>query len=93
MLLAKFWLNMPEIEEDSDEELEILPIVSAGKVIAAIQKFRLYEEQQMEGNPAFIREMERHEHVVWRRKLDSQSQRDIRSYFSFSRHFVIYIFP
>ena len=43
---------MPEIEEDSAEE-----------AIAAIQKLHLYEEQQMEGSPAFIREMERHEHV------------------------------
>lgn len=83
---------MPEIEEDSDEEIEVLPKVSAEEAIAAIQKLRLYEEQQMEGNPAFIREMERHEHVVWRRKLDLQNQRDIRSYFSCSQAFYdIYI--
>ncbi|OJJ88102.1 uncharacterized protein ASPGLDRAFT_43224 [Aspergillus glaucus CBS 516.65] len=78
-ILAQF---MPEIEEDSDEEIEILPKVSAEEAFAAIQKLRLYEEQQMEGNPAFIREMERHERVIWRRKLDLQNQRDIRSYFS-----------
>lgn len=78
-ILAQY---MPEIEEDSDEEIEILPKVSAEEAFAAIQKLRLYEEQQMEGNPAFIREMERHERVIWRRKLDLQNQRDIRSYFS-----------
>jgi len=43
----------PEIEEDSDEELEILPRVSAEEAITAIQKLRLYEEQQMEGSPAW----------------------------------------
>lgn len=78
-VLARY---MPEIEEDSEEELEILPRVSAEEAIAAIQKLRLYEEQQAEGNPAFIQEVERHERVKWRRKLDLQSQRDIRSYFS-----------
>ena len=47
--------------------------VSAEEAIAAIQRLRLYGEQQMEGSPAFIREMERHEHIVWRRKLDLQN--------------------
>lgn len=73
---------MPEIEEDSEEELEILPKVSIEEAIAAIQKLRLYEEQQVEGNPAFIYEIEKHERVIWRRKLDLQRQCDIRSYFS-----------
>ena len=71
-----------EIEEDSEEELEILPKVSTEEAIAAIQNARLYEEQQAEGNPAFIYELEKHEHVIWRRKLDLQRQGDIRSYFS-----------
>ncbi|EYE93883.1 uncharacterized protein EURHEDRAFT_413885 [Aspergillus ruber CBS 135680] len=65
------------------QELEILPKVSAEEAIAAIQRLRLYEEQQVEGSPAFIREVERHERIIWRRKLDLQSQRDIGSYFSY----------
>ena len=73
---------MPEVEEDSEEELDILPKVSIEEAIAAIQKLRLYEEQQIEGSPGFIHELERHERTIWRRKLDLQSQRDIRSYFS-----------
>ena len=36
---------MPEIEEDSEEELEILPKVSIEEAIASIQKLHLYEEQ------------------------------------------------
>ena len=35
---------MPEIEEDSEEELDILPKVSIEEAIAAIQKLRLYED-------------------------------------------------
>ena len=73
---------MPEVEEDSEEELDILPKVSIEEAIAAIQKLRLYEEQQIEGSPGFIHELERYEHTIWRRKLDLQSQQDIRSYFS-----------
>ena len=60
---------MPEPEEDSEEELEILPKVSTEEAIAAMQKLRLYEEQQSEGNSTFIRELNRHENVLWRRKL------------------------
>ena len=78
-VLAQF---MPEeVEEDSEEELEVLPKVSAEEAIAAIQKLRLYEEQQADGSPAFIHEIERHERTIWRRKLDLQNQRDIRSFF------------
>ena len=73
---------MPEVEEDSEEELDILPKVSIEEAIAAIQKLCLYEEQQIEGSPGFIHELERYEHTIWRRKLDLQSQQDIRSYFS-----------
>ena len=36
---------MPEIKEDSEEELEILPKVSIEEAIASIQKLHLYEEQ------------------------------------------------
>lgn len=47
---------MPEIEEDSDEEIEILPKVSAEEAITAIQKLRLYEEQRWKGIlPLFVR--------------------------------------
>ena len=73
---------MPEVEEDSEEELDILPKVSIEEAIAAIQRLRLHEEQQLEGSPGFIHELEKHERIIWRRKLDLQSQQDIRSYFS-----------
>lgn len=55
---------MPEIEEDPEEELEILPKVSAEEAIAAIQRLRLYGEQQTEGSPVFINEVERHERII-----------------------------
>lgn len=73
---------MPEVEEDSEEELDILPKVSIEEANAAIQRLHLYEEQRLEGIPHFIHELEKHECVIWHWKLDLQSQQDIRSYFS-----------
>lgn len=80
-ILAQY---MPETEEDSEEELEVLPKISAEEAITAIQKVRLHEEQQIEGNSAFIQEINRHEKVLWRRKLALQSQGDIRCFFTAS---------
>ena len=85
ILRVRFLLNiyyMPEVEEDSEEELDILPKVSIEEAIAAIQRLHLYEEQQLEGSPDFIHELEKHKHIIWHWKLDLQSQQDIRSYFS-----------
>lgn len=70
-----------EEKDDSDEELEILPKVSSDEAIRAIQQLHLYEEQQAEGSSTFIHELDKHEQVLWSRKLAMQSQRDIRSYF------------
>lgn len=72
----------PEAEDSSEEELEVLPKISQDEAIAAIQKLCLYEEQQAEGSSSFIYELDRHEHILWRRKLAMQSQQDIRTYFS-----------
>lgn len=73
MLTAKFWLNIClRLRRILMKSLRFYQ-VSAEEAIAAIQRLRLYGEQQMEGSPAFIREMERHEHIVWRRKLDLQN--------------------
>ena len=70
-----------EEKDDSDEELEILPKVSLDEAIRAIQQLHLYEEQQAEGSSTFIHELDKHEQVLWSRKLAMQSQHDIRSYF------------
>ena len=43
------------------------------EAITAIQRLCLYEKQQLEGSPGFIHELEKHERIIWRRKLDLQS--------------------
>jgi len=45
-ILAKFG---PDTEDDSDEEVEILPRITHIEVLDALNKLRLYEEQQDEG--------------------------------------------
>lgn len=72
---------MPEPEEDSEEELDILPTVSMEEAITTIQTLRLYEEQQAEGSSTFIQEVGRHENVLRRRKMASQNQYNIRIFF------------
>lgn len=72
---------MPKIEENPEEELEILLKMPVEEAAATIQRRGLYEEQQAEGSPAFIREVERYECIIRCRKLDLQSQNDIKSYF------------
>ena len=73
----------PELEDDiqEEEELEVLPKISLDEAIAALQKLHLYEEQQEKGSSAFIHELDKHQNVLWGRKLALQSQRDIQSYF------------
>ncbi|ODQ69189.1 hypothetical protein LIPSTDRAFT_76436 [Lipomyces starkeyi NRRL Y-11557] len=77
-ILAQFG---PEIEEESDEEIEVLPKISVGEAIEALYKLRLHEEQQHEGNQAFIKDLLKHERILNARKLGGQQQKDIRAYF------------
>lgn len=72
----------PELDDDSEEELEILPQISLDQALEALRTLRLYEEQQAEGVPSLIYELDKHERILWGRKLSLQTQRDIRSYFT-----------
>ena len=72
----------PELDDDSEEELEILPQISLDQALEALRTLCLYEEQQAEGIPSLIYELDKHECILWGRKLSLQTQRDIRSYFT-----------
>jgi hypothetical protein len=72
----------PELDDDSEGELEILPQIPLEEALEALRTLRLYEEQQAEGVPTLIYELDKHERVLWGRKLSLQTQRDIRSYFT-----------
>lgn len=73
---------------ESDEEEEALiepsPKTSIDQAITAIKLLGLYEEQQADGSSFFIKELNIHEQVLWRRKLATQHRGDIRQYFQYN---------
>jgi hypothetical protein len=72
----------PELNDNSEEELEILLQIPLDEALEALRTLHLYEEQQAEGIPSLIYELDKHERILWGRKLSLQTQRDIRSYFT-----------
>lgn len=70
-----------EPDEEENESIEPPAKISIDQAIAAIQLLSLYEEQQTDGSPLFIKQINDHEQVLWRRKLNTQHQGDIRQYF------------
>jgi hypothetical protein len=60
-ILAQF---EPEVEQESDEEIEQLPRVTADEALEALAKLQLHEEQSEEGNPSLITQLGRHERVL-----------------------------
>jgi hypothetical protein len=72
----------PEIEAESDKELEILPTITLQDVLVALNTLRLYEEQQDRGNTAFIQALNRQERVIAKRRYAAVQQMDIRGFFN-----------
>jgi hypothetical protein len=70
----------PEVEDDSDEELESLPKISNTEALSALRSLRLYGEQQVNGKKAIIQALNEHEKDIQGRWAAQGVQRDIRSY-------------
>lgn len=68
---------IPVSEENSEEELEILQKVSIEEAFDAFHRLRLFEEQQEEGSPEFLRALDEHENVLRGRKFGPQSHSNI----------------
>jgi len=78
-ILAKFG---PDTEDDSDEEVEILPRITHIEALDALNKLRLYEEQQDEGLISLLQSLALGESNIRKRQVEARSQMDIRNYFS-----------
>jgi hypothetical protein len=78
-ILAKFG---PDIEDDSDEEVEILPRITHIEALDALNRLRLYEEQQDEGLISLLQALALGESNIRKRQIEARSQMDIRSYFN-----------
>ena len=79
LILSQF---RPEEEHDDDQVVEELPHISHKEALDALEKLRLYEEQQADGDAQLILELYRLESVIKRRTFVGLEQTDIRNYFN-----------
>ena len=54
----------PELDDDSEGELKVLPQISLDEALEALRKLRLYKEQQEEGVSTLICELDKHECIL-----------------------------
>jgi len=79
IVLSQF---IPEVDDDPEESIMVeTPLVSINDAISALERLRLYEEQQDQGDSQFISVLHKHERLMQARKLNTQKQADIRSFF------------
>lgn len=67
-----------ELPEDDDELYQPLPQISVLEALESLQKLRLFEEQQIEGNKDIIKSLRRHERTLIQTNFERQRQTDIR---------------
>lgn len=71
----------PEVEVESDEEVEPTPKIPINEALTALNCLRLYEEQQEMGNTSLIQALDRQERAIISRRMTIAQQQDIRSFF------------
>ena len=54
----------PELDNNSEGELEVLPQILLNKALEALRKLHLYKEQQEEGVSTLICKLDKHEHIL-----------------------------
>jgi hypothetical protein len=69
-------------DESDDDEVETVPPIPTQEALEALKKLQLYEEQQDQGDIDLIQWLNRHERVIWGRKMANLKQGDIRAYFA-----------
>lgn len=71
----------PPIDAESDEEEEILPRVTYQDALDSLQKLRLFEEQQEDGQASLIEELNAAEAQIQRRRERAKKQHCITHFF------------
>ena len=72
----------PDRDIETDEEVIEQPQIKLSEVLVALQKLRLYEEQQEDSNRDVIATLSRHERRIQSRRLRNTNQQSIAMYFS-----------
>lgn len=78
-ILAQF---EPEVEAESDEEVEEEPQISVNEALEAVTKLQKYEEQSEKGDAEWTSKLNRYAYLLQTRKAQGQQQQDIRNYFT-----------
>ena len=74
--------NYKERAYEIDEEDIIIARVKDFKILQLLQRLRLYEEQQEDGDDVFISRLNRFERNIIIRKASARKQASIQAYFS-----------
>ncbi|KAL2809742.1 hypothetical protein BJX63DRAFT_434909 [Aspergillus granulosus] len=83
IILAQYGKNGPEPEDD-DEAGEEAPRISASDALESLYILRQYLELQMEANQPVMQLLQLLEQSLVKKKLPTQRQSDIRSFFNYS---------
>lgn len=71
----------PDRDTETDKEDSQQPRIKLNKAIEALQKLRLYKEQQEDGKREVITTLLRHERRIQGRRLQNTKQTTIKSFF------------
>lgn len=71
----------PDRDAETNKEDSQQPRIKLNKAIEALQKLRLYEEQQEDGEREVITTLLRHERRIQGRRLQNTKQTTIKSFF------------
>ena len=59
---------------ETDEEVEVIPVITMSQAQEACRILRLHEEQQWKGDMGMLRQLRRHERGLFERRQNSQKQ-------------------
>jgi hypothetical protein len=72
----------PDRDAETDEEVVKQPQIKLNKALVALQRLRLYKEQQSDSNRDVITTLSRHERRIQGRRTQNTKQQSIAMYFS-----------
>lgn len=80
--------NIGDRTHETDEEVVTIPKVGYSEAIQALQKLRLYEEQNDNGDSEWILRINRHERVMRARGFQGLKQSSIRGFFEYVSYYI-----
>ena len=72
----------PDRDAETDEEAVEQPQIKLDEALVALQRLRLYKEQQSDSDRDVITTLSRHEHRIQGRQPQNTKQQSIATYFS-----------